>query len=155
MTIIVYKDGILAADSLISDGNLGWGNIKKIAKTKSGYLAGSAGHQSKVIDFLVWAKKEDFSTLPPTKHCDNESIIITPKGEIWFYENSHNFVKMKNNFIALGDGAAIAMGAVFMGANAQEAVKAAIAYCITCGGDVRYEKLDSYIKKVEKEDQIL
>lgn len=149
MTIIVYRDGILASDTLITDPdtNSRQGYSKKIIKAKDGALAGASGDAEYCCDFLEWAKT-DRATPPPKDKTKgyNSAILILPNGEIHsYYGQKHDI--MMDKWIAIGAGQFVAQGALYMGATAREAVKAAIKYNTLCGGKVLTLKLGSDIKK--------
>ncbi len=147
MTSIVYRDGVLASDTLISDrgSNLAWAHTRKIVKSKSGWLAGAAGSMEEVAAFLDWVKREEWKEDFPKACKSLEGILIDPNGKISYLEGRVNRIKITDPYVSVGSGTNVALGALYMGATAIEAVNAAIYYCIDCGGDVIYEKLSKGI----------
>lgn len=148
MTVIAYKDGVLACDSKLSgkDSHY-WSSCKKIKKIK-GYLIGTAGSFGPTEFFMakfdpkVIEEKRFVPLKQSSKEVAFEAIIITPKGKVLFMEEDGIFAEIKiHGHIAIGSGEVIAMAAMDCGATAVEAVKIAIKRDISCGGRVQYVKL--------------
>jgi ATP-dependent HslUV protease subunit HslV len=139
MTTIAYKDGVLAADTQVNDGNLRVASLKKIGSLPGGWRWAYAGAVQFQEDCVRWAKtyavlKRSEST-PPT--WDDESsvfIVIDSAGEAreWL---GKGWVAVCSP-AAWGSGQAVARGAMYVGASAEDAVKAAIALDMRSGGDV-------------------
>lgn len=138
MTVIAYRDGVMASDSLIVHGTRYTGTVKKVTKTKDGWLAGGAGQVSDVNQFLEWAETRDPET-PPLEALN--ALLVSPKGVVYCVENDLAPYEVKAEFFSEGSGDQIAMGAMAMGASAEEAVKIAIKYNIGCGGKIQVVKL--------------
>lgn len=150
MTVIAYRDGILAADSKIVEDDVNCGEVEKIVKCPDGSLAGACGNYSYLCDFLEWAKMEDRDEYDPPKWIDRDcdyGLLILPNGEAHcYYYKSHKV--WVNKFIAMGSGQSVALGAFYMGATAEQAVEAAIRYNNYCGGPILTLTLNSVkIKK--------
>jgi hypothetical protein len=145
MTVVAYRNGILASDTLISYETLKVGHIKKIIKTKDGCLAGACGDCEYLAKFLEWADT-DRQNSPPKYVKDADGILVLPNGEIRYYIGT-SYSIIINDYFALGCGAAPALGAFFMKATAEEAVRAAIEHNTACAGDVIIEKLDNLPEK--------
>jgi len=144
MTIIAYRNKILACDSKVSSGSAHWAAMKKIKKIK-GWLIGAAGDLDAVSMFL---QKFNPETIKDNKHplvgLPNtlEAIIVDPTGVIYYMENSGMLSAITTDgFIAIGSGCEAAMGAMAAGATAREAVKIAIKYGEDCGGKAHYIRL--------------
>lgn len=149
MTVIAYRDGVLAADSLICDGNLRVGVGSKLKQSKDGYVFGFAGSCAQVqrlfafidsVDDAAGAnvvKFEDPQEVQFPAVPDIDGIMIAPGGEVYFIDpDAHTVIPFSADFAACGSGGSVAMGAMAAGACATDAVSAAIALCIDCGGDV-------------------
>jgi hypothetical protein len=148
LTVIAYKDGVLAADTLVTepDNYLNIGYSRKIHKTPDGALVGANGDCEYCLKFLEWANS-DRTTKPPKTidKCDG-AILITPQGEIHYFYGT-TWEVLHNDFVTIGSGGPIAMGAMEVGANAYAAVVATCKWSMACGGNIDIERLDD--EKVE------
>ena len=159
MTTVVYRDGILASDSKVtSDGHIYEGNVKKIFKTtlaeqlsfmdriifrkvprERDYLVGFCGALADAQDYF----ESIFHGSPQVKEsydCNIIAIHINDEGEeiIEAYDGtSINPMTISTPYIACGSGGHIALGALYQGASAIEAVTAAIHHDNMSGGDVQ------------------
>lgn len=139
MTVLAYRDGVLACDSLTS-----WGttimetNNSKIVKAY-GHLAGGSGDTNKCQEFLRWVKDGMKGPVPSSKKAC--LILVTPDRRIMTWDHSTELIEMDVPYWANGSGMDYALGAFHMGATAYEAVEAAIKHNAHCGGDVRWVSL--------------
>lgn len=141
MTIIAYKDGVLAADTQLEANRVRSLGAKKIIKTKDGWLAGGNGQYSCINAFLTWADGErDTDELTGFDWENFQGVMISPEGKIYCYDDEFPY-EHHGVFYASGIGSEIATGAFAMGATAKEAVKAAIDYHTGCGGKIVSLKL--------------
>lgn len=153
MTIIAFKDGIMAADSA---GFVGSVRVKvgrpKIRRGADGSLYGFAGATSVInlcADWLMRADyphgKPDLATIPGLEDSDFEGLIVRPSGHVERigFVLSPYVVDGKAVVIGNDTAACVAIGAMHMGASAAQAVEAAIAHTIYVGGPVQVERLGS------------
>lgn len=134
MTVIVFRDGTIAADSQTNVESES-GGIRKFRceklfrkKTKDGaeIIIATAGHSSSGMVFVDWygsGKK------PPRVLLDNEpdfTCLVLKKDGLWEYDSYCRGEKITEEFYAIGCGAKAALGAMHMGATAEQAVE------ITC-----------------------
>lgn len=150
MTVIAYRNGVLAADSQLSDGDGNKiANCFKIKKVK-GWLLGAAGDFAPTEAFM--AKFDPQSILKkqyvpiyagaPRDGEEFESMVVSPSGRIYEVSTSGIFGPIKSyGYYAIGCGSLIAFGAMAAGADAVGAVKAAIRHSTSCGGRVQKIKL--------------
>lgn len=157
MTVIAYRDGVLAADTRACMGEQTVGTVTKIARNDKGDLAGAAGAASYNHAFLRWFAGGEQGDAPLAKEVTNASydrgVIFRRAGPIEVHEPSGKH-EMRANYYALGSGRPEALGAMYAGATAEGAVRAAIAHDITCGGDIttlRHDQmtLDEAVTKFE------
>jgi ATP-dependent protease HslVU (ClpYQ) peptidase subunit len=133
MTTITYRDGIIAADTLVYDSGVLTGQIKKVVKANNGdsdvYIAGSGtiiainyfiSNFPKILSF-DFEIPEAFTKL----ESDFSLFIIDKIGQISLVEGYQNIFTIKTPFIAIGSGGKIALGAMGFGASAEEAVQVA------------------------------
>ena len=138
MTTIAYRNGILAADTRAIIGGSTMGSINKIAKNFGGSLAGAGGNAGYNYAFIEWFRNGEEGIPPEAKVTDNaldRGVIFRVDGKIEVYEPDGKFM-IKAPYYALGSGMDVALGAMFMGATAEQAVQAAIAHDNGTGGDV-------------------
>jgi 20S proteasome alpha/beta subunit len=138
MTVIAYRDGLLAADTGASRGNTVAGRVVKICHAANGALAAAAGGAGFNGRFLRWASQGEAWPCPEAKtsdECHDTGIIFRPDGAIELYEPGGMFV-LTAPYFAIGSGRDQALGAMFVGADAEAAVRAAIAHDVWTNGDV-------------------
>ena len=143
MTIIAYRDGVMASDSLIQANGVTSGMGRKITKTKQGFLVGGSGSFSNISLFLDWweDEAEDKPPLNMLKIDTMNGIVVSKDGVLTFDSPDMYPMEIKAKFHTLGCGSEIATGAMEMGATAEEAVKIAIKYLGACGGKVQIVRL--------------
>lgn len=139
MTTIAYRDGVLAADTLITAGNSRDGFCTKIAK-RGAVLAAAAGSLPLACGFLAWfdcglpagrepkmqgAEKDDYAI----------GKIFTPTGIILTFSDC-GWSLRRAPFYSFGSGADYAVGAMARGASAAEAVAVAIQFDVGTGGEI-------------------
>ncbi|MGA0595606.1 hypothetical protein [Enterovirga sp. CN4-39] len=113
------------------------GRIVKIHSATGGRLAAAAGRASYNGAFLRWADIMDGD--PPEAKSDDDchdtGIIFERDGRIMLFEPDGWF-EASAPYFAIGSGRDQALGAMFMGAGAEDAIRAAIAHDVWTNGDV-------------------
>ncbi|HVJ31681.1 MAG TPA: hypothetical protein VND94_01085 [Terriglobia bacterium] len=140
MTVIAYRDGIMAADSLMQLGSTK-ARCRKIAKHR-GHLIGLSGNVCPPLDTFIelfFSEDEDDRRFLST--FDFDALIVTPAGEIQVWEQRLCFETPPVPFWAIGSGQDCAMGAMEMGATAKQAAAAAIKWVPNIGGPVTTRSL--------------
>lgn len=138
MTVIAYRAGVLACDSRIThDSEAGGTRTSKCVKMfrKPGAIVALAGETSPGLVFLDWygSGKE-----PPGILIDGEAdflaMVLTNGGLFEFDKWCRGEpVKLHRGYWAQGCGAKVALGAMYQGATAVQAVAAACAWDPYCG----------------------
>lgn len=133
MTTIVYRDGIMAADSCVSYNDAKTAAVTKIWEVE-GTLIGVSGSLSALA--MVRSVVTDAGSIWPAmardEHCSG--IMVAPSGVIHFVGSNGIPIEVDAEFHAIGSGAELAIGAMAAGASAAEAVKIAIQYdCFSAG----------------------
>lgn len=144
MTIIAYRDGVIAADTLVTHHGSRVAHTQKITRT-SGWLIGASGTLGAIRPAVVWvldganlSQPVDFGKIE-----DSAVIFVDPAGALYYADTGSPFLISESSpFTALGSGADVARGAMFHGASAVEAVDAAISIDVSCGGQVHWLGLD-------------
>lgn len=134
MTTIVYRDGVLASDSLSSSGSCADpAPFPKIRRLRDGRLFGICGSLSLFGPFLEWLEKGG----PRPEAKDSSILVISADGKSAVnYEDGGFFPQSVSPWIAIGSGYAVAQGALHMGASAKRAVQIAALVDNSTGGEV-------------------
>lgn len=136
MTTIAYRHGLIAADTQIIGGNcISAAGVAKIAKRKKdSALCGASGYLSFCQAFHRWFLAGERGKFP-TFH-DGDRAFVAIKGKpIEMFESVGSF-DYEPEYLAIGSGMEFAMGAMHAGANAIDAVAAAIKHDPGSGGEV-------------------
>lgn len=129
MTTIAFKDGILAADSAVTASGNWEGSCMKIAKLKPSIFAGFAGAlavQETVFEWIAGGmdRKKIPTIMDGGEDYKWDCLVITPDA-VWSLERSFLRSFTQSPYYAIGSGADLALGAMAMGATANQAVEAA------------------------------
>lgn len=137
----------MASDSKISGASTEWATMKKIKKVE-GHLLGGAGEIEILHWFLTkfkpdWIKIGLTTALPSNIKVDDfEGIIVAPNKKIYQLSDKMMITPLKvKKYIAIGSGEPVALGAMEIGANAIEAVRAAVKHDPHSGGRIQFIKL--------------
>lgn len=147
MTVVAYKDGTIAADSMVGSSNHYAGNVGKIARNSSGDLIGASGLTAWCSPVLRWFASGERGKMPrhtPKDDQQSASAIIIRRaspGRVYFVECDSALAPYPIEVdpacgFAIGCGREVARGAMYAGASAIDAVKAAIHLEDGCGGDI-------------------
>ena len=133
MTVIAWKDGIIAADRAVGVGELLL-EVAKLRRVGNVVLAacGPADFGEAMIEWYErGCLREEF---PQTQKQEDFAILVaaSPAGVSLFYQTQHA-VRRAADWSAVGSGAELAIGAMAAGASAVEAVQIAITYSRSCG----------------------
>lgn len=148
MTTIVYKDGVLAFDSLITAGNTRVGYITK-GKRIGDYLVAGAGDPHFVAEFMDWVRHGfDAQHKPEVTEIDSEIFCVHKDNltqVIRYDEDIFPIVYaeiVENGGYATGSGAQYALGAMAIGASARVGLWVAKAYDCYTGGELQSISFD-------------
>lgn len=142
MTCIVWRDNVLAADSastFFGDAFIIRQDIPKIAMYNN-RLAGAAGSASFHGSFIRWFMRGTDHYPPPATDENDVGVIVERDGGLTLYDATGWF-KSRPPYFAMGSGAAVALGALYQGADAVAAVRAAIEHDPFTSGDVTVLRL--------------
>jgi len=139
VTVIAYRDGVMAADTLMVDGNNNRiAQATKIIRNANGDLCGVAGDAGPCYAFLQWFQGLGEAERPEFKPGSGVRALIVRVSNshpAWIVDESGEFV-IRDRFYAIGCGRPEAMAAMWMGADAVKAVECAIALDTGCGGSI-------------------
>jgi hypothetical protein len=139
MTVIVCRDGVMAADSAVWAGDIFSGHDRKITRLADGRLVGSAGWRPEIERFLRWLGGSEAKP-PPVGDCDFAALILARCG-IWRVNHKFDLYRHIGGWAVEGAHDEFLLGALAAGASAAEAVRLAIIYCRRAGGEVQVERL--------------
>lgn len=134
MTVIAFRSGVLAADTLALNGAKT--RQSKLRRLKDGRLVGFAGVFVDAIEYVKYldGERDDMPEWMDNGGCS--ALIVTREGVVEHYEDGKGPIIIQEEFAAIGSGAQFAYGAMHMGATAEQAVEAAIKWASGCGGEV-------------------
>lgn len=141
MSTVVYRDGIMAADSRAYGGSgspsPGW--KQKVHRLPDGSVVGVATAVIGMAErFVAWlAAGADPDGWGGDVKPDLRAIMVKPDGTRFLAEDAFFWAgPIETDFFAIGSGSAYATGALARGASAVEAVEVAILYDHHSGGTV-------------------
>lgn len=142
MTTVAYRDGILAADTLISYGTFTNGNVNKIhvVDTPTGrVMCVLSGVCWAIQPMLAWLEEGSTQETIPHNlltHCTEFScLIVNDQGSLFEFNNGY-FIECGVEYHSIGSGAQFALGAMAAGVSAPNAVSAAMKHDKASGGNV-------------------
>ena len=151
MTIICYKDGVMAADSAVWAGSLHVGTMQKLARSIDGAITGVCGLGSYCQQWLKWFElTEDASARngfidldEPIRLLEDEdfaAIWVEPDKTIWkMFGRERVPYQLSTECAALGCGEDIGYALMYAAnMSAQSAVEKVIELVDRTGGPVKY-----------------
>lgn len=134
MTVIAYKDGVLAADRLGVAGSLKTQHTKvRLSRDKSAALA-IAGCASRGKELQDWYDNGEEADNFPEQQDGHEAVLIVMREDgVWEYDGCPFPIQVEGEFSAWGSGAEFASMAMHLGLSASEAVRATEDLCAFCG----------------------
>ena len=142
VTIVVFKDEIMAADTQLSAANAKC-NASKLVRLPDGGIAGGMGLWSAVyagLRFLAEGGTEDDDKLPEITEAT--ILIARPDGSLWILEGRFPAYPVMDKEIAIGCGADAAKMAMQLGKSALEAIGLVIKQDIMCGEPIQFMQLE-------------
>lgn len=144
MTVIVFRDGVMAADSVVSVGSTKLWPCRKVVKAPDGSLHGASGYTPACDAYLMAAEAGE--TLPdPQPVGDQDSnfvaLVARPNGELRYRDRFGSMICDAFPYAAIGSARAVAHGALHAGATAEQAVAACIAHDTEIGGPIQAVRL--------------
>lgn len=152
MTVIVIRDGIMATDSGVWQGDLCVGEKQKIFRLPNGSLFAACGRSPATEVCLDWLKRGEDQPHPPLeKEGDFGALWLREDG---IFRISHDWMVYANtskDFAADGAHGEFVLGALAHGASAAEAVELAIKYGDHAVGPVQTAVLAKSLHIVERD----
>lgn len=123
MTTVAIRGGYIAADRQLD----GWMSAGKLFRLKDGSILAGAGNYDDVIEVVKWMNeggKEDKH--PDLGDKETGFLLLRSDGKaFWLTVPFLRPVEVLDEFIAIGSGAGVALGAMAAGASAKRAVEIA------------------------------
>jgi len=147
MTVIAYKDGIIAADGRETWADGGIGQCEKLFRIPKGphkgHIVGTQGASSPGMVFVDWYT--DPKTEKPKIQFEEEFFmcVVLRSDGVFTVDDHCRLIKCIEPMVAIGAGAPVALGAMAAGATAVQAVRIACRYNSLCGPPVKWMVLDS------------
>lgn len=131
MTVIAVRSGEMAADSRFSAEGLIFKGTKIFRKNDA--LIGIAGDVEPAMIFVEWYGSA--GPAPPELLSANAefSALVLSKAGLFEFDKWCKGLKVQGRFYAIGSGAAVALGALQMGADATVAARVACKFDSNCG----------------------
>jgi hypothetical protein len=137
VSVVVYKDGVLAADSKAwgGRGNASPGQKRKIHRlddgTRVGVVSAIIGQPEKFVSWLAAGADPDaWKGDKP----DLAAIIVRPNGDVFLsYDSLYFSGPIDSRQHAIGSGSDFALGALEMGATIDQAIAVACRLDACCG----------------------
>lgn len=140
MSTIAFKDGVIAADSLVCMNEVRVASTSKIftAETPDGdrYAVCSVGNMGHDQSIVEWVERGFQDPLPSMDENSSGIVIRASDGRVTKVYNHGISGDAKAPFYAWGSGFELALGAMAAGAGAVEAVEIACRFDIHSGGPV-------------------
>lgn len=145
MTVIAYKDGVIASDSWVTCGNIVVCSTQKLARMPCGGLVGVSSSSFDGGAFLRWCEGGRLDSAKPTLK-SLSALVIEADGSPRFYDESLHWHGAIGLHFADGSAHQIALAAMDLGASADEAVAIAIERDIYCGGKIQRMELAGFTR---------
>ena len=142
MTVIAYRDGVMAADRMVWQGDLRIANgATKINRLPDGSLVGCCGSRPVIAEVMAWLNGGE-KPARELKDGDFGALIVRPCGRVERLEDEMLiYPACPADFYTMGSHGELLFGAMAAGASAPEAVRIAIRFGQYAGGDVQVERL--------------
>lgn len=155
MTTIAYRDGIMAADSLVvSVSDVRRGHGQKITRLKDGGLlgfCGGTGYQPLIVQWLNNGAEAKDRPVIDKEDGGVAGLLVRQDGATYTFGNGLLFAEVEALYLAAGSGNELALGAMAAGLSAENAVKIACQLDVFSGLPVRAVPL---ITEQEKPDAV-
>lgn len=142
MTAIAYRDGIMAADSMMCIDEVKISVCPKIRRF-DGTLIGCMGDNPEITAFEAWMADGARGNAKPNFARENGfgALRAMPDGTLQLACYTLYWETLVVPFFAIGSASTFLFGALYAGASAEEAVRLAIQHTLHAGGEVQVERL--------------
>lgn len=134
MTVIAYRDGVIAADRMST--NSGWKRAVTKLIRHGDVVYGITGYIVHLDALIAWHRAGAYpGDYPKFQETNNFSrLVVARKGSLFAYEDTPFPIDYSNDrFVAFGSGRDFAIGAMECDAGAVKAVSVACTHSDSCG----------------------
>lgn len=143
MTIIAWRDGVVAADGLAtSDDVITSRKAQKIRRMSDGGVAAMMGAAVGAQEILRWIEGGELGEQPKFEGEKSATVVVIGLDGLTVYDEYGKETISEAPYRAFGAGRDLALGAMASGASAEEAVRAACEHSVYCGGEITVLKLN-------------
>jgi hypothetical protein len=140
VTTIAFRDGVMAGDTLVADDEVRFPcHERKVFRLRDGSLVGLCGDLAQTQGFINWLRRGMPGECPPFDKSD--AMIVRGDRALTFCEGGRFSTLTGVPYVALGSGRLLALGCLWHGGTAVEAVRAGIAHDPASGGKVQTVRL--------------
>jgi hypothetical protein len=144
MTIIAFKDGVMAADTMLSAHN-SQTRAQKIMRLPDGGVAGACGQWNRAYSALRYLAdggslddRPSQRTQEGPPNIDGATLLVAkPDGSLWLLEDEFPAFPIRDAVAAVGCGSDAALMAMTLGLSAVEAVAKVTKQDVLCGDPVQ------------------
>lgn len=139
MTVIVYRDGVMAADTASWIGDVIATTAQlKVRRTPDGGLAAAAGQVPQVQQFHDWVRNGQSGNAPFQNDEEGSfgGVLVHPDGEIIRFDHLLRRYRGAQEFAVEGCHEEFLLALMLAGQTAEEAVAMAIKHCKYAAGEV-------------------
>lgn len=147
MTVIAFDGRIIAADKRANYGSLQRTTTKlhRVTPIHGDYkghelIVGTAGISAQGKEMIEWIRRGmDPQDFPSTQRDSKEScacMVVHRDGTKWSFERAPYPLVLEDQKVAIGSGRDFALAAMFMGADARQAVEVACHFDTSCGNGI-------------------
>jgi hypothetical protein len=122
LTTIAYRDGVMAADTQVTDLNVAF-HTQKIWRLPDGGVVAACGAAAKGFAGIKWMLDGEHGDPPSIEEAT--LVIARPDGSLWVADNQFPAFPLLDHYYATGCGRDFALKALADGKSAVEAVFAA------------------------------
>ena len=133
----------MAVDSSCIDGDTHVGGHKKIWRVGK-CLIGFCGEITGALGFVNWYKNGADCDETYPWGSQFEALVVCPDGSMKMYDGHSQIpiqLSKREKYIALGSGLDVALGCMYMGGTAVDAIKVAVKHNVNTKGPVRSYKM--------------
>lgn len=145
MTTIAYRDGVLAADTLVTCNGTRTSFINKMFRVKGWMIAGS-GSLGTCFPVARWIEEHDGNVCFPIdwgKTDDSGALLVSPAGLVFTADTGSNAVmRVDGPYQARGTGMDFALAAMALGSDARLAVEISLKHDVYSGGCINWMRLN-------------
>lgn len=137
MTTITYRNGIMAGDTQVYHDAL-VGHAPKV-HVFGNVLVGCTGANCRIRAFVAWVEAGMAGEAPGM--AETTALVVMPTGEVRMY-GEEGWCTFEAPYYAIGSGKKFALGAMAHGADAPQAVAAAMVHDESTGGTIHCVELE-------------